>query len=223
MFDKQLEFRSVERRMEAFGYFDKAIESGTAPSRSGAVLNQIIDPASGYPLLSGQILDVVATRGGVAAHLARGMDAWVEGNDRGANLHFKVASALSPNALGVMRYAALYLAREGSSAITVFTGQNKSAYQRSFELLDVVDSMGGELGDATLFDRCSILALRSDWDSILGLLEPRLDGLGPESKVRAYDWFVKAYEGLDEKEKVKEYQRMLQNALVELRATRNER
>jgi hypothetical protein len=217
MFEKLLEFRDAETRLSAFEYFDRAIKVGRAPSRSGAVLNQIIDPDSGYPLLSGQILDVVVKRGGAAAHLARGMDAWVEGNDRSAQLHFTIADAIDESALKVMRYAALYLAREGSSAITVFTGNNRSSYQRSFDLLDLVDKIDSKQTIETLFDRCYIHSIRSSWNEIQQLVEPRLSELEGEQLVRGYDWLVRVYTNLEDPKKAEEYQRALQNQIITLR------
>jgi tetratricopeptide (TPR) repeat protein len=217
MFEKLLEFRDAETRLSAFEYFDRAIKVGRAPSRSGAVLNQIIDPDSGYPLLSGQILDVVVKRGGAAAHLARGMDSWVEGNDRSAQLHFTIADAIDESALKVMRYAALYLAREGSSAITVFTGNNRSSYQRSFDLLDLVDKIDSKQTIETFFDRCYIHSIRSSWNEIQQLVEPRLSELEGEQLVRGYDWLVRVYTNLEEPKKAEEYQRALQNQIITLR------
>lgn len=221
MFEKLLEFRDVESRLQAFEYFDRAIRVGRAPARSGVVLNQIIDPDSGYPLLSGQILDVVARRGGTAAHLARGMDSWVEGNDRSAELHFSVANALDVNALKVMRHAAQYLASDGSSAITVFTGNNRSSYQRSFELLDLIDKIDSKQTIETLFDRCYIHSLRSSWLEICELLETRLSEFQGENKVLALDWLVRAYRGLEDLKKAEEYQRALQNEVTALRWQQN--
>ncbi|MFC5050658.1 hypothetical protein ACFPK9_08535 [Rubritalea spongiae] len=217
MFEMLLEFRDASMRLEAFEYFDKAIEAGQAPGRSGAVLNQIIDPASGYPLLSGQILEIVAKRGGVGAHLARAMDAWVEGNDRSAQLHFSIANELSPNAMKVVRYAAQYLAREGSSAITVFTGVNLSSYQRSFELLNVVDKIDEGLAIETMFDRCYIYSLRKSWKEVLRMVEPRLSELTGQDLVRAYDWLANAHANLDNAEKAEEYRRALQNEIIKLK------
>ncbi|MGJ8673020.1 hypothetical protein [Rubritalea sp.] len=222
MFEKLLEFRDAERRLEAFGYFDRAITMGSSRVRCGTVLNQIIDPASGYPLLSGQILDVVVKRGGVSAHLARGMDSWVEGSDKSARLHFSIAKSLDPKAMEVMRYAALYLAREGSSAITVFTGMNRSSYQRSFELLDIAEEIDHEQWADVLLDRCYIYSVRSQWKEILLLLEPRMEELEGQEKLRGYDWLVRAYTGLEDKENAEKYQRALQNEASKLREQEHE-
>ena len=206
MFEKLLEYRSAEKRLLAFEHFDRAIEDGQLPTRTGQVLNEIIDPDSGYPLLTGQILDVVVKRGGVSAHLARGMDAWVEGRDERTKFHFAVANGLNPRALDVVRYAALYLAREGSRVITVFDGNNKSPYQRALDLLQVVEAIDVSRATELLFDRCQIYSLRNEWLDVIHLLEPQLQRLENNERLAAYDWLMRSYAGLENRKRLEELQ-----------------
>jgi hypothetical protein len=71
----------------------------------------LVDGNSGYSLLSGQIREVAVRNGGSGAHLALAMDAWAGGDRERTMLHLKVANAINPESINVMRYAATHSAQ----------------------------------------------------------------------------------------------------------------
>ena len=222
LFQLLLKERDDISRGLAFEYFDKAISGENPPYSAGAMLNGVVDPASGYSLLSGQIMNVTVRDGGAGAHLAMAMEAWAGDDAELTKLHLSIAEAVGSSASKVVRYAARSSAQKGSTNqldLGVFQGENRSAYQKSLDLLDLVEEVDSKQSIEILLDRCYVLSLKNSWRDIIALIEPKVESIDGPMKLRAYDWLVRAHSQLDEKKVAETYQRTM---LEEARAQRNQ-
>jgi len=219
-------FRSLVRindsqsRIEAFQNLEKVILAKNPSYRLGETLNGVVDISSGYSLLTGQMMDVAVRSGGSGAHLALALDAWVGGNTNKARIHFKLANAIHPNAMVVARYAATYAASSSDPNkldLNLFRGDNRSAYQRALDLLDLVAEVEPEQSISIVFDRCYIYSLRKSWDDIIEMIEPNLSQFEDKQLVMAYDWLMRANTQLGNNETAEEYQRAMQLAVRKAR------
>jgi len=209
LFQQLLRANDPSLRLQAFEYFEKSIASEAPPYRTGEMLNGVVDPASGYSLLSGQILDVAVNAGGSAAQLAMAMDAWVGGDSEKTKFHVDLARVVHPESLDVLRYAATASAKSGVSKqldFNIFQGDNKSSYQKSLDLLALVVAVDFKQSINVAFDKCYVYSLKEDWRAIIELLEPMLTELESEKLLQGYDWLVRAHTKLDQKKEAEAYQ-----------------
>lgn len=223
MFQFALQSRDVENRRKGFSYFDAALQNGEVPARTGSTILSVVNSSASYSLLSGQILDVAVNDGGCGAHLALGMEAWLQNDLDVAELHFNVAYAVQPSSLDVLRAAARDLAKRSVEAqldMAVFKGVNRSNYQRSQDLLRLVKQIDPSLTVDIQFDQCYVYSLRENWSAIVKLLEPSVDSLTGQNLLAAYNWLYGASMGLDKADQADEFKRLM---LTEARNQRNSR
>jgi|GEM_PF-2334472 hypothetical protein len=220
LFKVLLRMNNPESRLLAFEHFDNAIAAATPPYRAGEMLNGLVDVASGYSLLSGQMLEVLVNAGGSGAHLAMAMDAWVGGDKVKAKLHVGLSNSVSPSSLIVLRSAATASAKGGSADqldFNIFQGDNKSSYQKSLDLLDLIVEVDFKQSINVAFDKCYIYSLRKNWRGIIDLMQPHLSELDGQQLLQAYDWLVRAHTQLDEKKAAAAYQRIMLDEVRKLR------
>ena len=167
-------------------------------------------------------MNVTVRDGGAGAHLAMAMEAWAGDDAELTKLHLSIAEAVGSSASKVVRYAARSSAQKGSTNqldLGVFQGENRSAYQKSLDLLDLVEEVDSKQSIEILLDRCYVLSLKNSWRDIIALIEPKVESIDGPMKLRAYDWLVRAHSQLDEKKVAETYQRTM---LEEARAQRNQ-
>jgi hypothetical protein len=148
------------------------------------------------------------------------MDAWVGGDKVKAKLHVGLSNSVSPSSLIVLRSAATASAKGGSADqldFNIFQGDNKSSYQKSLDLLDLIVEVDFKQSINVAFDKCYIYSLRKNWRGIIDLMQPHLSELDGQQLLQAYDWLVRAHTQLDEKKAAAAYQRIMLDEVRKLR------
>lgn len=212
LFQQMLRTSDPALRAQAFAHFEKIIASEAPSYRTGEMLNGVVMLSSGYCLLSGQIVDVAVQAGGSGAQLALAMDAWVGGDAEGTRFHMGLAHAIQPASLKVIRYAATSSAKAGLGSkldFNIFQGDNRSSYQKSLDLLELVAQVDAKQSIDVAFDRCYVYSLRENARAILEIAEPIVNQLEGKQLLQAYDWLVKAYTQLGNKKRAEEIYRTL--------------
>lgn len=212
MFRFALKNRNESSRRDGFKYFDAALQHGTVPDRAGESILSAVNSTASYSLLSGQIVGVAARDSGCGVHLALGLEAWLQNDLDRAELHFRVANAIEENAVEVLRAAARDLGQRSVNAqldMAVFRGVNRSNYQRSLDLLELVIKIDSKRSVDVSFDRCYIFSLKENWEGVIAEIEPRLADLNGRNLLLAYNWMSGAYRGMGNRELAEEYARLL--------------
>ena len=206
---------AVERGMVCLA---KSLATGEAPSSVGWILLNSCNPAGNYPVSESSVQAMLLDgQAAPVCHLRLGLDAWRLNKNRLAVFHFQVAQHQDESVFVVLRNVARYLANSDDESIVRsvrFALQNKAPWVTALELLSIVaEAEGGEAGE-TLLARCDILAARERWANIPILLEPKLDELDRQQKLKAFSYLSVAYTQLFEYSKA-DYYKKLQAALLE--------
>lgn len=210
LFEVLLQQNDRDSRLLAFDHFEDALANNNPSYRAGKALNGLVDGNSGYSLLSGQIREVVVRNGGSGAHLAMAMDAWASGDRERTMLHLKVANAINPESINVMRYAATHSAQSSDPNkldLNLFRGDNRSSYQRALDMLDLIVEMEPELVVDVVFDKCYIYSLRGNWLELAEVMEDVLPELDGQRRVQALSWLVRASGQLGRDDDAERYRR----------------
>lgn len=213
----QLQFRTEEKRVEAFRSLDKAIGYGST-SKLTRLLQQMSDLSSKESLWAGDIVDLVAKGGGSAGHVVLGIRAWGERDARAAELHFEIAASLEAESLAVLQRMAVQEAEESlkRNADRNFLGLEKAEYERSVDMLDVIEGLAPKRRNEVLFTKCFIFSLAKRWDEIERLITEGMSGLSGAERVHAYGYMIQVGVGRDD-DLMRSYQRLQREEIVRLR------
>jgi len=175
----------------------KSLETGEAPSSVGWMLLNSCDPAGNYLVSEESVRAMLLDgHGAVVCHLRLGLDAWRLNKNSLAVFHFQVAKHQDAKVFDVLRNVARYLASADEESIirsVRFALQNKAPWVTALELLNIVaEAEGGETGETSLA-RCDILAARERWSSIPAILEPALDEMDSQQRLKALSYLSVAY------------------------------
>ena len=210
LFEVLLQQNDRDSRLLAFDHFEDALAGDNPSYRAGKALNGLVDGNSGYSLLSGQIREVAVRNGGSGAHLALAMDAWAGGDRERTMLHLKVANAINPESINVMRYAATHSAQSSDPNkldLNLFRGDNRSSYQRALDMLDLIVELDPDLVVDVVFDKCYVYSLRGNWLELAEVMEDVLPELDGQRRVQALSWLVRASGQLGRDDDAERYRR----------------